>query len=127
MPPRWTYWEWQTRHAQQGNPTWPTVSTIHENKEHTDGDKYLSSKQSISAMTNKTSRKLVGYGWMLSRNEQYMVVEVEGKENRPPRIGLVTCKHGDCLLVHFEDDWVERRDLSTVVHKEIALQLPQYQ
>ena len=102
MLPRWTYWEWQRWYAQQSNP---------KQKQRQD----------------KSRRKLVGYGWMLPRNEQYMVVEVEGKGNKPPRMGLVTCKHGDCLLVHFEDDRVERRDISSVVQREIALQPPQYQ
>jgi len=125
MPPRWTYWEWQAWNAQRGNPTWPTITTRHANNEVTDGHESFGSKQKQSDV--KARRKLVGYGWMLPRSEQYMVVEVKGKENRPPRIGLVTCKHGKCLLVHFEDDWVERRDLSSVVQKENALHLPQYQ
>ena len=92
MPPRWTYWEWQRWYAQQGNPK--------QKQRH-----------------DKSRRKLVGYGWMLPRNEQYMVVEVEGKENKTPRIGLVTTYL----------DWVERRDISSVVQREIALQPPQYQ
>jgi hypothetical protein len=125
MPLRWTYWKWQAWNAQRNNPTWPTITTIYENNDLSDGHKSFGSKPTQSDV--KARSKLVGYDWMLPRNKQYMVVEVKGKQSRPPRIGMVTCKHGKCLLVHFEDDWVERRDLSSVVKSEIALHPPQYQ
>ena len=125
MPPRWTYWEWKAWNARWDEPTTPTTQTIHENTELTDGEESNGSQPTKSDV--KAHSKLVGYGWMLPRSKWYKVIEVKGKQGRPPRSGMVTCQHGKFLLVHWDDDWVERRDMSSVVRSDAPLQPPQYQ
>ena len=135
MPHRWTYSEWKAWrewkawkawNARWDEPTTPATQTIHENTELSDGEESNGSQPTESYHFKAHSKK-DGYDWMLPRRKWYTVIEDKGKQGRPPRTGMVTCQDGDLLCVHWDDDWVERREMSSVVRSDAPLQPPQYQ
>ena len=112
--PRPTFKQWEAQCPEK------MMSTLREDTRLSDGH-----ESNFSEATESEFK--VGFAWMLPTCQQYTVTKKQGKCGELPRVGTVTCKWADHVLVHWSDNWVERRLTSHLVPIDVPLQPSQFQ